>query len=425
MNTSRSILLAAAWAFALTSATTSLEAHQPQADVVADWNETGVAVLLAATPPLTGVHLAMMHAAIFDAVNAIDKHYKPFGVSPKAPVQGASREAAAASAAYHLLKELAPGQASTLDAAYAKSLQAVPNGVGETRGVVIGKEVAAGWIALRTGDGRDAVVPYTFGSGPGVYQATPPAFGNPVNTFMPGMKPFVLERASQFRAYGPPDLTSAQYAADVAMVRELGSATSTKRTAEETEIALFHTENPNLFWSRNLRNFAKSKRLDVADNARLYALLFVGINDATQACFDSKYYYDFWRPVTAIAAADTDDNPATEADPSWTPLAVTPPHPEYPAAHGCVAGVVAETLNRFFGSRQLKLTFTSTVPGSVPHVYFGTDDLVEEIIVARVYGGMHYPTSVIHGATLGRAVAKWIDNNSFQPIRNDKSNNKH
>src|SRR5690606_9937294 len=132
----------------------------------------------------------------------------------------------------HLLKAVAPGQTATLDAAYAKSLKAVPDGVAETRGVVIGQQVAAGWVALRMGDGRDAVVPYVFGSGPGVYQATPPAFGSPVNTFMPGMRPFVLERASQFRAYGPPDLTSARYAADLEMVRELGSATSTKRTAE-------------------------------------------------------------------------------------------------------------------------------------------------------------------------------------------------
>lgn len=388
-----------------------------RADVVIDWNATGVGVLLAGSPPLTGVHLAMMHAAIYDAVNAIDRRHKTLGVSPSGPTLGASREAAAASAAYHLLKALFPGQAATLDAAYATSLSAVPDGVSEDRGVAIGQQVAAGWIALRDGDGRYGVVPYTFGSGPGVYQATPPAFANPINTFMLGLKPFALERASQFRAYGPPDLTSAKYAADLEMVRTLGSATSTKRTAEESEIARFHTENPNTFWARNLRDFAAGKNLDVGHSARLFALLFVGISDATQACFDSKYYYNFWRPVTAIAAADTDGNPATAADASWTPLAVTPPHPEYPAAHGCVAGLVAETLNRFFGQRHLKMTFTSTVAGSVPHVYFGTDDLVEEIIVARVYGGMHYPTSVVHGATLGRNVAKWIDDNYFGPIR--------
>jgi hypothetical protein len=405
--------------FAGAALTCAIAVPQPEAraDVVIDWNATATSVLLAGSPPVTGIHLAIVHAAIYDAVNAIDRRREALGVSPSVPTLGASREAAVASAAYNVLKVLFPAQTATLDVAYSQSLQKVPDGLAEARGVVIGEQVAAGWIALRDGDGRYSSVPYTFGSGPGVYQATPPAFGSPVNTFMLGVKPFTLERSSQFRAYGPPDLTSARYAADLEMVRTLGSAASTKRTAGETEIGRFHTENPNTFWARNLRDFAAAKRLDVADSARLFAVLFVGMSDAVQACFDSKYHFNFWRPMTAIAAADTDGNPATVPDPSWTPLAVTPPHPEYPAAHGCVAGLVAETLTRFFGERHLKMTFTSTAPGSVPHVFYGTDDLVEEIIVARVYGGMHFPTSVVHGATLGRQVARWIDDNYFRPTR--------
>jgi hypothetical protein len=413
MRNTRSKKLAAAAAFCVALTTAH---HAAVADVVSDWNETATTVLMAATPPLTGVHLAMVHGAIFDAVNAIEQRYTVFGVAPSAPTQGASKNAAAASAAYHLLLALAPGQAAALDAAYAESLASVPDGPAEDQGVLIGQQVAAGWIELRSGDGRDAVVPYVFGSGPGVYQATPPGFANPIGTFYPGMRPFALERASQFRAYGPPDITSAQYVVELQSVADLGSATSATRTDEETEIARFHTENPNTFWTRNLRAFAASKNLDIGESARLFALLFVGSSDAIQACFDTKYYYNYWRPVTAIHGADGDGNPATEADVTWTPLAGTPPHPEYPAAHACFAGYVAEALNRFFGNRNLKMTFTSSVPGTVPHVYYRTDDLVEEIIIARVFGGMHYPTSGVHGATLGRNVARWISQHHFRPI---------
>jgi hypothetical protein len=391
-----------------------------QADVVSDWNETATTVLMAATPSLAGVHLAMVHGAIYDAVNAIERRHTVLGVAPAGPTQGASKQAAAASAAYHLLQSLAPGQAAVLDAAYFRSLQLVPDGAAERKGVMVGQQVADGWIELRSNDGRDAVVPYVFGSGPGAYQSTPTAFANPIGTFYLGMKPFMLERASQFRAYGPPDVTSATYAADLRMVQNLGYATSTERTAEETEIARFHTENPNAFWSRNLRAFAATKRLDIGDNARLFALLFTGASDAIQACFDSKYYYNFWRPVTAIHAAGDDGNESTIGDAGWLPLAGTPPHPEYPAAHACFGGYIAETLNRFFGARNLKMTFTSTVPDTVPHVYYRTDDLVEEIIMARVFGGMHYATSGVHGATLGRSVAKWISRHYLRPIRRDR-----
>ena len=146
-------------------------------------------------------------------------------------------------------------------------------------------------------------------------------------------------------------------------------------------------------------------------------MLYVAMTDAVIGCWDSKYHYNSWRPVTAIPAADTDDNPATEADAAWTPLANTPPHPEYPAAHGCAAGAVAEALNAFYGTKKLRMTLTSTVAGSVPHVFKSTDDLVKEIIAARVYGGMHFPTSVRHGAELGRNVGKWTAKNYFRRLR--------
>jgi hypothetical protein len=231
------------------------------------------------------------------------------------------------------------------------------------------------------------------------------------------MKPFTLTSPWQFRAYGPPDLTSARYARDLEAVRSLGAKQSSERTADETEIAMFHTENPTTFWARNLRDLALVKGLNTADSARLFAMAFVGFGDAAIACWDSKYYFNRWRPVTAIVNADLDGNDATSGDPAWLPLANTPPHPEYPAAHGCVSAEIADTLRRFFGTRHLEITLTSTVPGSVPHVFYRTDDVVEEVKMARVWGGMHYPTSTVHGARIGYQVAEWIGEHYFQRVR--------
>lgn len=407
-NLSKSVKLSAALACALT-----IQTLPAQADVVSDWNATATTVVLNKGAQ-SAIHLAMVHVAIYDAVNSVDQRYRTYAITPTVPTKGASKEAAAASAAYNLLRTLFPDQAAVLDPAYTASLAAIPDGPAETKGVAIGAEVAAGIIALRANDGRTAVVPYVFGSGPGVYQATPPAFGSPVTPWVAKVTPFALERPSQFRAYGPPDVTSAHFAADFNTVKSLGALNSTTRTAEQTEIGRFHTENPTTFWTRNLRDFAATRALKVDQNARLFAMLYVAFADSSIACWDSKYYYNFWRPVTAIPAADSDDNPATEADATWAPLATTPPHPEYPAAHGCVSGAVAETLRQFFGTKQLDMTFTSTVPGSIPHFYKKTDDLVEEVQVARVYGGMHYPTSTLHGAILGRQVGRYIADNYFR-----------
>jgi hypothetical protein len=389
-----------------------------RADVITDWNATGQAAVMATPGKQFSLVLGFMHAAMYDAVNAIDGRYEVFAVKPASNPHGASKEAAAAAAAYAVLLNELPTQTAALDAAYAASLAAIPNGPAKTKGIALGQEVATAFLAQRVNDGRDATVPYVFGSGPGVYQATPPAFANPVTPWFAHVRPLVLESPSQFRAYGPPDVTSARFAADFNAVKELGSATSTERTAKETEIALFHTEPPPAFWSRNTRDLAAAKKLGLTDNARFFAMVFVAQADATIACWDSKYYYNFWRPVTAIRAPDdTDGNPATKSDAAWTPLANTPPHPEYPAAHGCAAGSYAEVLNEFFHTEYVKFTFTSTVANTVPHVFYSTDQFVEEVKDARVFGGMHYPTSTDHGEALGRRVARTILRTEFRPAR--------
>jgi hypothetical protein len=388
------------------------------ADVITDWNATAEAVLVAKGhqgPP----GYAFVHVPMYDAVTAIDGRYTAFAVKPKSATRNASKEAAAAAAAYRALLGAYPDQAPLLDAAYQKSLAAVPDGPAKAKGIEIGNEVAATWLALRANDGREANVPYEFATpAPGVYQRTPPAFPNSLAPWLATMKPFAMSSPSQFRSYGPPDLTSKRYADDVAFVKAVGSATSTERNAKETEIARFYTESPTTFFSHNLRDFARAtKRLGVEDNARLFAQVFVSAADAMIGCWDSKYYYNFWRPVTAITTELDDGNPATVRDPDWTPLAVTPPHPEYPAGHGCVSTAYAEALRHFFGTPHVKVTLTSSVPGSVPHVFTNTNQMIDEIILARVFGGMHFQTSVEHGSVLGKNVAQLVAKNHFKPVK--------
>jgi hypothetical protein len=387
------------------------------ADVITDWNATTQTVLVAKGhqgPP----GFAFVHIPMYDAVNAIDGRYQPFAVTPTSATKGASREAAAATAAYRVLLGAYPDQTAVLDPAYAASMAAIPEGPAKTKGIEIGTEVATQWLALRAGDGREAAVPYTF-SAPavGVYQRTPPSFPNAAAPWMAKMRPYAMTSPSQFRAYGPPDVTSERYAQDLALTKAVGAANSTERTPEETEIARFYTESPTTFFSHNLREFAAAKDMGVSNNARLFAQVFTTEADAMIACWDSKYYFNFWRPVTAITTDLDDGNPATERDAAWTPLATTPAHPEYPAGHGCVSTGYAEALRHFFGTPHMKVTLTSSVAGSVPHVFFNTNDMVEEVVFARVAGGMHFQTSLEHGATIGRKVARLVARNHFKPIK--------
>ncbi len=385
------------------------------ADVVSDWNATAQTVFLnkgAQALP----YYAMVHAAVYDAVNAIDGHHAVFAVRPTSNPYGASKDAAAAAAAYRVLLGIYPDQVAVLDPAYAASLAAVPDGNSKTKGIAIGEEVATAWLALRADDGREANVPYIFGTGPGVYQRTPPSFPNALTPWLAKMRPFALTSPSQFRAYGPPDLTSDRYAHDFALVKSVGALNSSERDAEETEIGRFYTESPTTFFGRNLRDFAATKNLGVAGNARLFAMVYVAEADSIIACWDSKYYYNSWRPITAIPAADSDGNPATEADAAWTPLANTPPHPEYPAGHGCVSTAFAESLRLFFGTPHLRVTLTSSVVGSIPHVFYDTNDMIEEVTMARVFGGMHFLTSVEHGTIIGKKVGRWVAKHYFGPF---------
>lgn len=349
------------------------------------------------------VDLTTVHLAMYDAVIAIAGTHRPYAVSPTTPAAGASQEAAAIEAAYRVLKGLFPSRGALYEAAYVAGLAALGDGDAKTRGRAIGAEAAAGLLALRTNDGRETVLPpYVSGTLPGQFRS---ANANPVGRLNPYIRPFTTTSHAQFRAGPPPALDSALYAADLNEVKAVASTTSTTRTAEQTEVARFFTEPPPPWGWRNRNRFATASP-NLADNARLAAMIHVAAADAIGACFETKYFYGYWRPTSAIRLADTDANPATEADPGWTPHLPTPNHPEYPAAHGCDDGATAEAVRSFYGTKKVRFAFDSTVTGTT-HVYESTDDLVHDVRNGRVWGGMHFRNSVVVGTELGKDVAKW------------------
>ena len=387
-----------------------------QADVVTDWNLTTVQVAAAAGVPQRQQRVAaMVHAAVHDAVNSIAPRYQAYAVKVS-PSGEASIEAAAVQAAYGVLVRLLPAQAATLDAARSSSLSTIPDGPVKEEGLTVGDAVAAQIVALRSTDGSGVDGTYTFGSGPGEYQRTPPTFGNPAVPAWPYVTPFVLERGDQFRAEGPPSLSSDEWAEDFNETKRLGSVDSSVRTAEQTEVALCGAEPALPLWNRVARTVTAQRSTDLVHNARLFALLNLAMADATLATWDSKYTYRFWRPVTAIRAADTDDNDATEADPAWTPLRPTPLHPEYPSAHAVVSTAAAEVLTGFFGPDTSFSNTTSTCPAGVVRSYDSFRALADEIGDSRIYIGFHFRTSVRHGANLGRQVGRWTLRRSLQPV---------
>ena len=388
-----------------------------QADVVTDWNLTTVQVAAAAglNPQRQHRLAAMVHAAVHDAVNSVAPKYHAYAVKVL-PSGEASLEAAAIQAAYGVSIRLLPGQAGTLDAARSSSLSTIPDGPAKEQGLAVGDAVAAQIVALRSTDGSAVDGTYTFGSGPGEYQPTPPTFGNPAIPAWRFVKPFVLKRGDQFRAEGPPSLSSDEWAEDFDETRRLGSEDSSERTAEQTEIALCGAEPPLPMWNRVARTIGAQKHTGLVENARLFALMNLAMTDATIACWDSKYTYRFWRPVTAIPAADTDGNDDTEADPDWTPLRPTPLHPEYPSAHSCVSNAAAKVLTGLFGSHTSFSTSTSTCPTGVVRSYESFRDMADEIGDSRIYIGFHFRTAVRHGANLGRQVGHWTFHRFLQPL---------
>jgi hypothetical protein len=391
-----------------------------RADVITDWNkiaDTAAVTNAKRSPAAALIDMAYVHAAMYDAVNAIDGRYSVYAVAPAyKPAAGTSKESAGASAAYRTLLSLFPGQQAFLDEKYADYLATVPDGTEKWDGIALGTDIASRFLGMRAGDGRDAEVPFTPWTGAGTWQPTPPnSTATPLTPWIATMRPFLIAGNSQFRPQGPPALDSARWIADYNETKQYGSLTGSRRTDEQTQIGLFYTDHTAAQLSRGFRDFVNARPgLNSADSSRLFAMIYLSIADSLIAGFDAKYHFHFWRPVTAISAGAEDLTDQTVADQNWTPLSTTPMHPEYPAAHGCVTAAYAETLRAFYRTKNVRLGLSSTTTNTT-RTFTNTDGIISEIIDARIYGGMHYRTSGHAGVKIGKKVTDWMIKHYFKP----------
>jgi len=385
-------------------------------NVVIDWNSiasTTIVTNAKEASGTSGVWFAYVQLAVYDAVNAIDHQYQPYVFTTQAPV-GASKDAAAVAAAHRILVNYFPAQQASLDVQFTASLSAISDtGADIAAGASVGEQAARALIAARANDGLLANVPYAPPLGLGFWQPTPPAFAKPITPWLGQMVPFTMTSAGQFFPdEGPTPLDSQQWIDDYTQVRTLGALNSTVRTPQQTEIGLFWTEHTGQQYARAFRKLATQQELDTAQTARLMAMLWAGFADSVIGCWNAKFSFSFWRPVTAIRAGG--GNPALTGDPLWTPLGATPAHPEYPAAHGCVTGAVSTILASYFGTPNLQFSVDSLVTQTV-HTFNSTGDLLVEVEDARIYAGFHYHHSVVQGKVLGTKVAHQLARNFFVP----------
>ncbi|MDQ4134245.1 MAG: vanadium-dependent haloperoxidase [Actinomycetota bacterium] len=395
------------------------QAGPPSGDVVVDWNRTALnAIVSAGHPgPVQILDLAIVHAAIYDAVNSVDGRHSPYAIKVVPAPPSASQQAAAATAAHRVLLNLFPAQQGSLDAAYQQSMGEVPDGQAEDDGVSVGEQAAAGILALRSNDGRFANVPYQPGSGPGAWVPTPPFPPNfpALVPWVAKVTPFTARSSNQFRVDPPPALTSDLYTEDYEEVKTMGSRTGSGRTAEQTAIAEFFGEPPATAWSRAVQDIALARNHSVADSARLFALVNLAAADAQISCWENKYAYGFWRPITAIRAGGTDTNPLTAGDPSWEPLLVTPPFPEYSSGHATFTGAVTQVLADFYGTDHFSFTMSSTFSGT-RRSYSRFSDVNKEVIDGRVWAGSHFRTADTVGAAAGNRIGHWVSKNVARPV---------
>ena len=407
----------------------------PLVDPVLQWNAIMNDTVIAggSSPLVTSRVVALVSVSVFDAVNGIKPRYKPLHVRPDAP-RYASQRAAAIQAAYAMLIKLYPAQIDSLTAQRDASIAAIAseeNARAIHAGTAWGQAVADSIWAWRLTDGFAPAPPPFLGvlgivglpAAVGVWRPTPLANLSGAGPQFASMTPWVLRRPSQFRLPPPLALTSAEYAADYNEVKSMGASSGSPRSADQSELALFWAGNTPLYWNRITSQIATERSLKFLENAHLFALLNVAMADAGIACWDGKYRYVFWRPITAIRGGDTDNNAATDPDPAWTPWldffpSGTPAHPEYPSGHSTVSGAAAFVLAAAFGD-ETSFTVTSDVrPGTRAFTSFSA--AVAEIADARVFGGIHFRTSCVRGNMLGQAVADYVSTHAIRSLDRDR-----
>jgi membrane-associated phospholipid phosphatase len=396
----------------------TVESGQP----VIDWNQ--ILLSIVNTPGAQPANIqptrnfAIVHAAIYDAVDAIDRTHEPYLIDVRAP-RDASETAAVDAAAHTALVGLYPAEQTALDADYAAELAKVADGPAKDQGVKLGEQVATDLLAIRANDGSNVVPPpFVPGTAPGSFDPAltqPPNDPTPVFTTWGQVTPFVLDSGDQFRPAPPPALTSDAYADAINAVQSLGSATSTTRTAEQTEIGRFWSPPIQNFWNQVAGEVATAHHTDLATTARLFAVLNLSFADSAIAFYDAKYTYQLWRPVTAIRLADTDGNPATVADPNWLPLAGnTPADPSYPGAHSTISAAGADVLASFFGDQQSFSVTSPALPG-VTRSFDSFSAAANEAGLSRIYAGVHTRLDHVAGLTLGHDVASFVLHNALLP----------
>jgi hypothetical protein len=372
-------------------------------DVIMDWNAKadaiGIEKQVPNAPNARGQ--AMLHVAMFEAVNAIDKRYAPYKFTLIAD-RAASKEAAAASAAHDVLLALYPDQKPDLDATLAASLSGIAETDAKSQGIEVGKKAAAEIVALRAKDGSNAPESYRPHTKPGTYVPT----AMPIESTSAQLTPWAMSTGSQFRPAPPPALNSEVWTRDLNEIREIGSSTSSKRSAEQTTMARFWFFTGPRTYNPIVRQVALARKMDIVDCARLYALSSIAGADAFIAVFDAKYTYNFWRPVTAIRNADLTSNPATPRDASWSPLGTTPMHPEYPCAHCIVAAAVSTVLQTVVGNEPGEIALTSPTAPGITRKWTRLQDYSDEVSNARIYAGFHYRFSTEVGKDMGRKIGE-------------------
>lgn len=392
------------------------------ADTVLEWNTQLLQTIKATStpPPVASRAMAMVSIAVYDAVNSIEQTHRPYHFfTASSPTT--SRDAAAAQAAHDVLVGLFPSRTIALDAALTATLQAIPDSPDKSAGIGLGGAAAASIMALRSSDNAKLVVPYTPGTGPGRWQTTPPANAPALLPNWPLVTPFAMVNGSQFRSAGPPALDSAAYAAALNEVKAIGSAASTSRTAEQRDIAWFWadgagTQTPPGHWNRIAQEVARTTGMSLAEEARMFALLNIAQADAAIVAWDNKYASNFWRPVTAIRAADTDGNPLTAADPDWKPLLTTPNFPSYTSGHATFSGAASTILAGILGTDTFAFTTDTEAAGIANRSFTSFSAAADEAAMSRLYGGIHFRFDNDDGLANGRALGQWVLANEITPL---------
>jgi hypothetical protein len=417
----RAILVPAVAAAATLTAMLAAPAHArvdaggaaPAPNAVTDWSLIAQNAIAPGRPAGSSeALLAIVHAAIYDAVVAVEGGYEPFASSPRV-ARPADPSAAAAAAARAVLVARVPAQAPAVEAQYAAYVATIPEGPAKANGIAVGESAAAAVLAARLGDGFDNSVPYVQApAGPGIWEPTAPT--PPIDVKLKQVRPLTFASPARFRPGPPLSLDSAEYARDLEEVRTLGSAQSTARTPAQTETARFWAENPFVQFNASLRALAATHRLDIAKTARLFALVHASAGDTLIGCFEAKYHYLNWRPVHAVRRADSDGNAATTADPTWTSL-LNVNHPEYPSGHACFTGGVTRALAAFFAADTVGLSLASAVTGT-SRTYARLSDLVTEVRGARIWSGLHYRNTMVQGDRLAERTTRHVVRGFFRPL---------